>query len=158
MAPLRRLNLESAATEPDSTDPPGYRSAMNRFGPSIGAKRLGGSVYDIPPGQSICPYHYEWGDEEWLIVLDGRAGVRHPEGEEELERGDVVCFPPGPEGAHKVTNRTGEPLRVLMVSTLDDVGVAVYPDSDKVGVYPPGATEGRLFRQGTAVDYWDGEA
>ena len=158
MAPLRRLNLETAQTEPDATDPPGYRSAMNRFGPSIGARRLGGSVYDIPPGQSICPYHYEWGDEEWLIVLEGIATVRHPEGEEDLARGDVACFPPGPDGAHKVTNTTEEPLRVLMVSTLDEVGVAVYPDSDKVGVYPAGATEGRLFRQGTAVDYWDGEA
>ena len=155
---MRRFNLLAAEPEYDDSDPEGYRAGMDRFGPKIGAAQIGGSIYEIPPGQSICPYHYEWGDEEWLIVLDGVATVRHPDGEEDLVRGDVVCFPPGPEGAHKVTNNSEEPLRVLMVSTLDEVGVAVYPDSDKVGVYPAGATEGQLFRQGTAVDYWDGEA
>lgn len=36
--------------------------------------------------------------------------------------------------------------------------VSVYPDSDKVGVRPPGGGPDRLdFRRGDAVDYWDGE-
>src|SRR5439155_12347310 len=38
-------------------------------------------------------YHYEY-DDEWLIVLEGRPTVRHPGGEEELDPGDIVCFPP----------------------------------------------------------------
>ena len=57
---------------------------MNRFGPAIGASRLGGSVYDLPPGQSICPYHYEYPEEEWLLVLEGTATVRHPGGDGRL--------------------------------------------------------------------------
>ena len=40
------------------------------------------TVYELPPGQSICPYHYELGDEEWLIVLAGRPTLRTPEGEQ----------------------------------------------------------------------------
>ena len=32
--------------------------------------------------------------------------------------------------------------------------MAVYPDSSKVGFWPPG----KLFRLDDAVDYWDGEA
>jgi hypothetical protein len=37
--------------------------------------------------------------------------------------------------------------------------VSVYPDSDKIGVRPPGGSgPDRLdFRRGDAVDYWDGE-
>ena len=134
----RHVNLFSTATEPDAAeDPEGFRAAMNRFGPAIGASRLGGSVYDLPPGQSICPYHYEYPEEEWLLVLEGTATVRHPGGEDDFEPGDVVCFPSGPEGAHRISNGGDERVRVLMLSTKDPVGVSVYPDSDKIGVFPP---------------------
>jgi hypothetical protein len=40
-----------------------------------------------------------------------------------------------------------------MLSNKGDPGVAIYPDSDKVGVFPPN----ELFRRGDAVDYWEGE-
>jgi hypothetical protein len=53
-----------------------------------------------------------------------------------------------------VTNRTDETLRVAMLSSKSDPGAAVYPDSDKIGVFPPN----KLFRLGDAVDYCDGEA
>jgi uncharacterized cupin superfamily protein len=121
-------------------------------GPLVGGASLGASVYVLNEGQSVCPYHWET-DEEWLLVLAGRPIVRTPEGEEELEPGDVVCFPAGPEGAHKATNRYTEPARIVIFSTKNQPGVAVYPDSNKVGVWPPG----KLFRIGDAVDYWDGE-
>ena len=64
-----------------------------------------------------------------------------------------MCFAPGEGGAHKVTNATGDPLRVAMLSTKPPISVCVYPDSEKVGVWPPG----KLFRLGDAVDYWEGE-
>ena len=59
---------------------------MFRFGGPTGRARTGASVYELPPGQSICPYHYEYGEEEWLLVLEGTASVRTPEGTEPLER------------------------------------------------------------------------
>ena len=34
-------------------------------------------VYDLTPGQSSSPYHYEY-DEEWLLVVDGTIVVPHP--------------------------------------------------------------------------------
>ena len=104
-------------------------------------------------GQSICPYHYEIGFDEWLIVLTGRPTLRTPEGEQELRAWDVAFFPDGEAGAHKVTNNTETALRVALLSNKRDPGAAVYPDSDKVGIFPPN----KLFRLGDAVDYWDGE-
>ncbi len=154
---MRRLNLFSSEVEHDADDPPGYRAGMNRFGESIGAALLGGSVYELPPGESICPYHYEWGNEEWLIVLVGRPTLRHPEGEDELEPGDVVCFPVGPEGAHKLTNRTDEMVRLLILSTRIEPAVAVYPDSDKIGVWPGDKRDNLMVRRESVVDYWDRE-
>lgn len=147
------LNLFEVATEPRPKRPPGYRSSSVQVGPLIDTGALGASVYDLESGESICPYHYEHGNEEWLLVLEGEPTLRHPGGEDTLEPWDVVCFSEGPEGAHKVTNDTDSRVRVLMLSTQRKPAVFVYPDSGKVAVVPPGG----LFRLTDEVDYWDGE-
>jgi uncharacterized cupin superfamily protein len=91
-------------------------------------------------------------------VLEGRPILRHPEGEDELAAGDVVCFPVGRVGAHKLTNRSDSRVRILMLSTKNEPAVAVYPDSDKIGVWPGERRDHVLVRRESAVDYWDREA
>lgn len=155
---MKRFNLFRAKPQPLKDDPEGYRTAMARFGKRIGGSMLGGSLYELLPEQSICPYHYEYGNEEWLIVLAGRPTLRTPEGSKKLDAGDVVCFPPGPGGAHKLTNRTNEPVRVLMLSTMHEPSVAVYPDSDKIGVWPGAKSDTIMVeRRNGRVGYWVGE-
>jgi uncharacterized cupin superfamily protein len=154
---MRRLNLGTAQPEYDDTDPEGYRAAQLKVAPLIGGSTMAGGYYVVPPGEANCPYHYE-SDEEWLLVLEGRLTVRHPEGEDELEAGDLVCFPAGPTGAHKLTNNGDVPVRMLIVSTANLPAVAVYPDSDKIGVWTPGRTDNIMVRRESGVDYYDGEA
>jgi uncharacterized cupin superfamily protein len=146
------VNLYDAELQHDADDPPGYGAGYVRVGKALGAELLGMSLYELVPGDSICPYHWET-EEEWLLVLAGRPTVRVPDGEHELRPGDVTCFPVGPDGAHKVTNRTDEVVRVAIVSTKDKHAVAGYPDSGKIGAWPPG----KLFREADALDYFDGE-
>ena len=154
---MNSFNIFSGEPEYDADEPEGYRAGMARFGKQLGATKTGASLYELPAGQSICPYHYEYGEEEWLIVLEGRPTLRHPSGEDELEPGDTLCFPEGPEGAHKVTNRTADRVRVLMFSTVNRPAIAVYPDGDKVGVFS-GTDDVRMFvRRSSSVDYYDGE-
>ena len=148
------VNLHDVATEAMAGRPAGYEISIARVGRMIGASALGLSVYDVPPGQSTFPYHYELGREEWLLVLAGRPTLRDPDGEEELAPGDLVVFPEGEEGAHKVTNNTVEPVRIAMISNKDEPSVSFYPDSGKVGVWPAG----KLFRLADEVDYFAGEA
>ena len=145
---MKRFNLHGAETELEGDEPDGFKSRGNRFGKEIGASLIGGTIYDIDAGEAICPYHFEYGGEEWLIVLTGEPTLRTPEGETTLEPGDVVCFPAGPEGAHKVTG----PARVLMISTLNEPSVAVYPDSDKLGVFV--GDYRLLVKRDSGVDYW----
>jgi uncharacterized cupin superfamily protein len=145
-------NLFDVETARDPADPAGYDNAAVRIGPLIGAEALGATVYVLDEGRAVCPYHWE-SEEEWLLVLEGRIVVRTPEGEEEVEAGDLVCFPAGPDGAHKTTNRRPETARIMFLSTRTQTAVAGYPDSDKIGVWPPG----KLFRMSDAVDYWEGE-
>jgi uncharacterized cupin superfamily protein len=154
---MPRLNIASPEFEYDDNDPEGFRSALFRMGPMLGAKTSGASVYELPPGQSICPYHYEYGEEEWLLVLEGQATLRTPEGEEQLTPWDVVFFPPGPEGAHAVRNDTDSTMRVLMFSTRNEVAAAVYPDSNKIGIWTGNSDDDLMVRRTSGVDYWDGE-
>jgi uncharacterized cupin superfamily protein len=152
------VNLHRVAFEgPNDDAPPGFRSRWARLAPSLGAEGLGATVYELPPGEAICPYHYEYPNEEWLIVLEGDPTLRTPDGERTLEAGDVVCFPTGPAGAHAVRGGT-ETARVVMLSTKQKPDVSVYPDSDKIGVFPGNDDDTKLFRRRDAVPYLDGEA
>ena len=101
-------------------------------------------IYDLAPGQSSCPYHYEY-EEEWLLVVEGALVVRTPAGEHTLSRGDIDRFPPGPAGAHKIMNRSEEPARMLMFSSTRVPAVSVGDDNDLI------------FRRGTSVSWADGE-
>ncbi len=123
---------------------------------AVGSKATAMFIYDVAPGESSSPYHYEY-EEEWLLVVEGTVVVRTPDGEQTLERGDLVCFPAGPAGAHKVMNRTSSPARTLLFSSARVPAVSVYPDSDKVGVWPGTEADGLIFRRSTAVPWSDGE-
>ena len=142
--------------EPEGDEPSGYEQGRAvRVGAKLGAAKLGMTIYELPPGQAICPYHFEWTDEEWGIVLAGTATVRTPEGERELAAGDTVCFPAGPDGAHWIGNRSDETIRVAVLSTKHEFGIAEYPDSDKVGVWAGG--QHYMLRRSAHLEYWDGE-
>jgi uncharacterized cupin superfamily protein len=154
---MKRANVFSAEYEYDDADPAGWRCAMARVGADVGGKDLTVKSYLMPAGESLCPYHYEY-EEEWLLVLEGEVAVRTPEGEETLSRGDIVQFPSGPDGAHKATNRSGETARILMFSSAHEPSVAVYPDSDKIGVWPGREEDHVMLRRADGgVDYYDGE-
>jgi uncharacterized cupin superfamily protein len=152
---MRRVSIADPQFDYDPDDPAGFRAGCFRPGPGLGAAMTGASVYELPPGQAVCPYHYEYAEEEWLLVLTGSVEVRHPGGSDTLAPMELVCFPVGPDGAHGVRNATDEPARVLMFSKTARLAATVYPDSDKIGVYPPG--ERHLFRRADGVDYFDGE-
>jgi uncharacterized cupin superfamily protein len=107
---VKRLNIGAPEFVYDADDSEGFRAGRLRAGPLLDTRQLGASVYELPPGQAICPYHQEYWEEDWLLVLAGRPMLRHPAGEDVLEPWDMVVFPTGPEGAHAVRNDTDEPV------------------------------------------------
>jgi uncharacterized cupin superfamily protein len=123
---------------------------------ALGSKATLMFIFDVGPGQRQSPYHYEY-DEEWLLVVDGSLVLRTPDGEHALERGDLVCFPAGPAGAHQLINRSESPARTLMFSSSRAPAVSVYPDSDKIGVWPGHEADELVFKRGSAVPWAEGE-
>jgi uncharacterized cupin superfamily protein len=156
---METYNLVEAPALQDSksTDPEGFRGRFARIGQLLGGSRMGATLYELGPGERICPYHYEYNNEEWLLAVEGAPTLRTPAGERELKAGDVVVFPEGPDGAHDVSNRTEERVRVVMLSTKNRPDVSVYPDSDKIGVWPGDERDEIIVPRSAGVDYWHGE-
>jgi uncharacterized cupin superfamily protein len=145
-------------------DRPPFTWKRARIGRQAGAQQLGASLFELPPGASSFPLHVHYANEEMLIVLAGRPTLRTVDGERELAPGDVIAAPVGPGGAHRIDNRGDEPVRLLVVSTMNAPDVVDYPESNKLWArsYAPGsAPEGDqldvLIEKGEQLDYLHGE-
>ena len=117
-----------------------FRWRRARVGQQAGARELGASVFELPPSASTFPLHVHYANEEILVVLAGRPTLRTVAGERTLEAGAVVSCTTGRAGAHRIDNRTDQPVRVLIVSTMIGPDVVEHLDSEKIYArsYPPG--------------------
>ena len=88
---------------------------------------LGASLYELERGNFMI-FHFHHGSEELLLVLRGRPTLRTLAGERQLEEGEVVHFPAGPEGAHEIRNDTDERIRYVVAGTRISPEVLEYPD------------------------------
>jgi uncharacterized cupin superfamily protein len=150
---VRRVNLGAIPCAARPQLPDGFRRNSVRVGAALGAERSGLSVYELPPGQAVSPYHYEEPEEEWLLVVSGSPTLRHPDGEEQLEPLDLVFFPAGPAGAHLVWNKSEGTARVAMFSSSGaTVGAVVYPDSDMVWVWTADDAVDMVVKRSSKVD------
>ena len=142
-----------------------YGLRVQRLAHDAGGEKIGCTLYEVPPGKRPCPYHYHTANEEALLVLAGEGTLRLAGEEIPFRAGRYVALPVGESGAHQVINDSEEPLRYLAFSTMLEPEVAVYPDTNRVGVsagQPPGGdmekmTLFEMFRRDDAVPYWQDE-
>jgi uncharacterized cupin superfamily protein len=120
-------NIWSDAWDPSEEDWSGGGAVAKRLPRAAERPGLGATVYELDPGDFVV-YHFHHAWEELLVVLRGTPTLRTPDGERQLPEGEVVYFPLGADGAHGLKNETGEPVRILMASTLSSPEVCEYPD------------------------------
>lgn len=122
-------------------DEPPFRWRRAKLAKQAGARELGASLFEVPAGAATFPLHAHYANEELLIVLSGRPTLTGRDGDSrELEPGEVVAFPAGRAGAHRLDNETGEPLRILIVSTMKapEINEMLEDESFWVRDYAPG--------------------
>ena len=115
------------------------------------SERLGISLWEVHPGSRQFVSHYHVGSDELLIVLRGAPTVEMPSGERTLAEGDVLPFPRGPAGEHRLRNDGDVTARVLIVAAQSDPDVAIYPSSGKVATIVAG--EHTYFRAADAIEH-----
>lgn len=138
-----------------------YTSKRAQFSAAIGARKLGYNLTELPPGCAQCPFHSHRVEEEMFLILEGEGELRFGEQRYRIGKHDVIACPTGgPATAHQIINTGSTTLRYLSLSTLADVEVCEYPDSDKVGVFAGGPDAPRLRKlvlSESEVDYYDRE-
>jgi uncharacterized cupin superfamily protein len=165
MGSKRIANLHELTGGADRSQGTRYASKHALIAPTLGAVKLGYNLTEIPPGKAAFPYHFHHVNEEMFLILEGAGEVRMPDGTHALKAGDLLCCPPGPDGAHQIVNTGSAPLKYLALSTVQDPEVVEYPDAGKYGVMA-GRKAGRPISEAAfhafafvkdRVDYWDGE-
>ena len=138
-----------------------YTSKRAQFSAAIGARKLGYNLTELPPGCAQCPFHSHRVEEEMFLILEGEGELRFGDQKYRIGKHDVIACPTGgPATAHQIINTGSTTLRYLSLSTLADVEVCEYPDSNKVGVFAGGPNAPRLrklVRSESEVDYYDRE-
>ena len=143
----------------DNRDEPGFRARRAKVGRQAGCAKIGLSYWEVDPGEAAYPYHVHLTEEELIVVLEGRPSLRTPSGWRELEQGEVVAFPTGPDGAHQIVNRSDETIRFLSFSNSGQPEIVLQPDAGKVGAFErplDGAGLSLWFREGDSVAYFEG--
>ncbi len=152
-------NIKQPSFDEDR-DHDGFRARRARLGHQLSSERLGGSLWEVPPGEAAYPYHYHLVEEEMIVVLEGTPSLRTPSGWRDLEEGEVCSFRRGEQGSHQLVNRSDQTVRFLALSTHGEPDIVIYPDSGKLGATerrPQGGGLRTCFRLADAVDYWEGE-
>jgi uncharacterized cupin superfamily protein len=155
-------NLDDVAFT-DIEDNGCYTSRRAQFSAGIGARQLGYNLTELPPGKAQCPFHNHHGEEEMFLILEGSGELRFGSERYPIRKHDVIACPAGGrEVAHQIINTGSTTMRYLALSTVADIEICEYPDSNKImiGAGRPGAP-GRLwkmFRAENTVDYYDRES
>lgn len=154
MCEIRHAKMEEL--EPRRREHGDFAYERRDFVPRGAAEGTLVSIYTLPPLKSAYPYHYHLKDEETFFILRGEGILKTPQGERRVTAGDLLFFPAGSAGAHKLTNASGtEPLAYIDFDTIHDLDVALYPDSGKVGIW--GKDINRVYRLDDDRDYYEGE-
>ena len=130
---------EPAASRPTESvsDEPLRRGAGDgeRVSGRSSARRVGRALYELAPGERVCPYHWHFGEEEWLLVIAGARRCARPRASRRCGRGTSPCSRGRGGCARGAQRHRLSPARVVMLSSDSDPEVCVYPDSGKVGVF-----------------------
>jgi uncharacterized cupin superfamily protein len=138
-----------------------FGAERQRVGAAIGAKKLGYSLFTVPPGKAAFPFHLHYTNEEMIYIIEGEAILRLGNQEMSVSAGTFFACPPGAEHPHQLINASKNNLRYLVVSTMEYPDISEYPDSNKIGAYVTSASEGgfrALYRKDSNVSYFEGES
>ena len=139
-----------------------YTSKRARFSDSIGARKLGYNLTELPPGKAQCPFHNHHGEEEMFLILEGEGELRFGDKRYPIRKHDVIACPTGgPEVAHQIINTGATPMRYLALSSVAEVEICEYPDSNKIMIGAGARGEpglSKIFRSEDTVAYYDRES
>ncbi|MEO1298150.1 MAG: cupin domain-containing protein [Cyanobacteria bacterium J06636_16] len=110
-----------------------YNDWSKRLTPSMDPEQnhIGVVVERLKPKTLSSPFHYHVHEDEFCLILKGKAMLRYGDKMIEVTEGDAISFSRGERIAHQFYNHTDDMVDILMVGENLPYEVCYYPDSDK---------------------------
>ncbi|MDR2046721.1 MAG: cupin domain-containing protein [Clostridiales bacterium] len=90
----------------------------------------------IPPKKAALPLHYHGYAEKTFYIISGTGEPVSVGGEYEVRSGDIVFFPTGIGGAHKLIDGSDkEGLVYVDFDAYAPLDITYYPGKDKIGIF-----------------------
>lgn len=102
------------------------------LGDLFGLTNFGVNLTVLPPGSVSALRHAHSRQDEFIYVVSGQPSLCTDEGIRQLEPGSCAGFKAGNGNAHRLENRTGEPVVYLEVGDRTAGDQVSYPDDDLV--------------------------
>jgi uncharacterized cupin superfamily protein len=152
----------SELPEEEQNSPTGkYRSFCRNISIALGGKRDtgpwgGGHPFDlqirrVPPGAAVCPQHAHTVQWELFVAISGTATVHTDDSVQSVSAGEAFVQEPGK--AHQILNEGKEDFVFYVIADNPPADSTWYPQSKKWMLKP----QRKIYREGTEVDYFDGE-
>jgi uncharacterized cupin superfamily protein len=104
-----------------------------RLSPALSREKnhLGVKVDRLQPRTISGAFHYHLYEDEFCLILRGRAILRYGEKTIEVSEGDAISFPRGEQIAHQFYNHTEEMVDILMMGENIEHDLCYYPDANQ---------------------------
>ena len=147
---LRAAEIDRLEVELEQRLNPRSRFRDAGLAEHAGLTRVGLSRGRIPPGGESFAYHAHHAEQEWVLVLSGRARARIADQDHDLGPGDFAAFP-APQAAHLMTNPFDEDCVYLMGGEpRGAIDVVRYPELGKTYALVRGAGRTAFHELGPA--------
>lgn len=113
--------------------------------------------YELAPLKSAYPKHYHKYNTECFYIISGSGIIETKNDNLNVNSGDIIVFPCGEEGTHKITNVSDkEKLLYIDFDTTNSPDIVKYVDSGKIGIIEHNISSS-FYKEDSQIDYYDGE-
>ncbi|WP_299150626.1 cupin domain-containing protein [uncultured Tateyamaria sp.] len=121
-----------AQGETGDTDSPlgPYRAEL--ISDTGGLTQFGAFIEELPPGSRSSHTHWHAAEDEMILILSGTATLIEGAVKTELGAGDAACWKAGDPVGHSLENRSGTPVRYVVIGTRAARDVITYPTLNRI--------------------------
>lgn len=113
--------------------------------------------YELEPLKSAYPKHFHKYNTECFYIINGNGMVETNKHTLKVKSGDVIVFPCGEVGTHKITNISKtKKLTYLDFDTTNSPDIIKYLDSGKIGIIEHNVSSS-FYKEASQVDYYEDE-
>lgn len=132
---MKKIDLDSApkgqgTRYPSPYNEPCMKRAWVKLGDAAGLSQFGVNLLTLEPGVWSSQRHWHSHEDEFVYVLEGEAIMVTDAGEEIMRAGDCAGFKGGVRDGHCLQNRSGAPVKLLVIGSRIDADHGEYPDID----------------------------